>query len=400
MPTARYGAATGVIGGKLHVASGCCVYNSFPYPRFTENETYDPVTNTWTTNAPIPLAVYGAATGVINGKLYLAGGAADELHGTNRADLQVYDPVTDSWTTEAPLPVAGVAAAAGVINGKLYVAGGVNPADTAAVNTVFVYDPATNVWTTLAPIPTARSGAAAAVVNGILYVIGGNLTDGTTCNLVEAYDPVANTWSTKASAPSVRFFAGAGVLNGIIYVVGGGVNGTGAVLATVEAYDPVLDTWTTLAPMPTPTLLPGSGVINDTIYAAGGVQNGGTQNLNVLQAGTPIAAQVQPPINANGSSVFKATRGVVPVQFALTVGGVATCTLSNATISLTRTAGGTIGSIDESVYVMSADSGPNFRVSGCQYIYNLGSKSLGSGTYRVDISISGGVVGSAIFGLQ
>jgi N-acetylneuraminic acid mutarotase len=280
------------------------------------------------------------------------------------------------------------------------VAGGVNPANTAAVNTVFVYDPNTDAWATLATMPTARSGSAAAVVNGILYVIGGNLTDGTTCSIVEAYDPVANTWSTKASAPSVRFFADGGVLNGLIYVVGGGVNGTGAVLATVEAYDPALDAWTTLAPMPTPTLLPGAGVINDTLYVAGGVANGGTQNINVLQAGTPIAAQVQQPINADGSSVFKATRGVVPVQFTLTVAGAATCTLPNATISLTRTAGGTIGSIDETVFVMAADSGPNFRISGCQYIYNLGSKSLGTGTYRVDISISGAVVGSAIFGLQ
>jgi hypothetical protein len=76
------------------------------------------------------------------------------------------------------------------------------------------------------------------------------------------------------------------------------------------------------------------------------------------------------------------------------------CTLPSATISLTRTAGGTIGSIDETVFVMAADSGPNFRISGCQYIYNLGSKSLGTGTYRVDISIGGAVVGSAIFGLQ
>ena len=74
VPTARYGAATGAIGGKLYVAGGCCLANTFPYPRFTENEAYDPVTNTWTTEAPITIAVYAAATGVINGKLYLAGG--------------------------------------------------------------------------------------------------------------------------------------------------------------------------------------------------------------------------------------------------------------------------------------------------------------------------------------
>src|ERR1700730_274366 len=154
-------------------------------------------------------------------KTLSGGGAADELNGTNRADLQVYDPVADSWTNKAPLPVVGAAAAAGVIDGKLYVAGGVNPANTAAGNTVFVYDPTTDMWATLASRPTARSGAAAAVVNGILYVIGGNLSDGTTCKTVEAYDPVANAWTSKASTPSARSFAATGVLNGIAYVVGG-----------------------------------------------------------------------------------------------------------------------------------------------------------------------------------
>jgi len=107
-----------------------------------------------------------------------------------------------------------------------------------------------------------------------------------------------------------------------------------------------------MGPMPTATYGPGVGVVSDTLYVAGGLDTSGN-NINVLQAGTPIAAQVQQPINADGSSVFKATRGVVPVQFALTLGGVATCTLPNATISLTRTAGGTIGSIDETVFVMA-----------------------------------------------
>jgi hypothetical protein len=232
------------------------------------------------------------------------------------------------------------------------------------------------------------------------YVVGGynGYLGGAVYSTVEAYDPVANTWSTKVSTPTARNSAGSGVLNGIDYVVGGSLTNGANALATVEGYDPVLDAWTTLSPMPTATILPGVGVINDTLYVVGGEPNG--QNINVLQAGTPIAAQVQQPINADGSSVFKATRGVIPVQFTLTEAGVATCNLPNATISLTRTAGGTLGSIDETVFVMAADSGPNFRVSGCRYIYNLGSKSLGTGTYRVDISISGAVVGSAIFGLQ
>ena len=74
--------------------------------------------------------------------------------------------------------------------------------------------------------------------------------------------------------------------------------------------------------------------------------------------------------------------------------------LPAATIALTRTSGGTTGAIDESVYSGSADTGSNFRISSCQYMYNLSASALGVGTYRVDIKINGQVVGSAIFQLK
>lgn len=113
-----------------------------------------------------------------------------------------------------------------------------------------------------------------------------------------------------------------------------------------------------------------------------------------------LSAQIQQPINADGSSVFSVRRGVIPVKFTLTQGGVTTCDLPPATIAVTRTAGGTIGAIDESMYIGPADTGSSFRIDSCQYIYNLSASALGVGTYRVDILINGQVVGSANFGLK
>jgi hypothetical protein len=49
---------------------------------------------------------------------------------------------------------------------------------------------------------------------------------------------------------------------------------------------------------------------------------------------------------------------------------------------------------------MSADSGSNFRVSSCQYVYNLSAAAMGPGTYEVDIFIAGSKVGSATFKLK
>jgi hypothetical protein len=88
------------------------------------------------------------------------------------------------------------------------------------------------------------------------------------------------------------------------------------------------------------------------------------------------------------------------VKFTLTLNGTSTCSLPSATIAVTRIAGGTLGSVDESVYGGPADTGVNFRISDCQYVYNVSANALGVGTYRLDILIGTQVVGSATFGLQ
>ena len=98
--------------------------------------------------------------------------------------------------------------------------------------------------------------------------------------------------------------------------------------------------------------------------------------------------------------MFTVRRGVVPVKFTLTDFGSPTCILPPATIVVTRTSGDTTGQIDESVYSGPSDSGANFRIDGCQYVYNLNSSALGVGTYRVDIKINNQVVGSAVFQLK
>ena len=118
---------------------------------------------------------------------------------------------------------------------------------------------------------------------------------------------------------------------------------------------------------------------------------------------TPIfKATVQPPIHADGSRVFKATRRVLQVKFTLTESGAPACSLSPATIAVTRTAGEKIGPIDPNLYATPADDGSNFRtdLAACQYIYNLGASALGTGTYQVDININGISVGHAVFALQ
>jgi len=171
------------------------------------------------------------------------------------------------------------------------------------------------------------------------------------------------------------------------------------------------------------TYLGGSGgdsaglaiAADGNVYLAGATNSADFPTVNPLQASlaggadafvakisidSVLAASVKQPINADGSSVFSANRGVVPVKFTLTSDGVPTCDLPSATISLTRTSGNATGLINESQYLTSADNGSNFRIVDCQYLYNLGTKSVGPGTYLVEIKISGTTVGSATFGLR
>jgi hypothetical protein len=116
----------------------------------------------------------------------------------------------------------------------------------------------------------------------------------------------------------------------------------------------------------------------------------------------PYKAFVQPPVNADGSGIFKANRGVIPVKFTLTKSDIPTCSLPPATISVSRTAGGTLGSVDQNIYSMQADYGSNFRIdpTACQYIYNLAASALGVGTYRVDISMNRIMVGHAVLAFR
>jgi hypothetical protein len=117
---------------------------------------------------------------------------------------------------------------------------------------------------------------------------------------------------------------------------------------------------------------------------------------------SPFSAQIQPPINGDGTSVFGSRRGVIPVKFTLTYNGTATCQLPQATIAIVRTSGAVIGPVSETVYALPADDGASFRVDGpsCTYVYNLRSTALGTGTYLVRIAVNGAYVGNATFGLQ
>jgi N-acetylneuraminic acid mutarotase len=174
---------TGVINNKLYVVSGCFQAQE-PWGYFeTCNPLlfrYNPVTNYWvrlrSPFAGVP-TVGPLVGGVIGGKFYVIG----QSPYTREAHFEVYDPSTNQWTPRTSLRLARPGAATAVLNAKLFLMGGSRyNAATDGFETVAItlmYDPITDAWSQRAPMPTPRSGIAAstALLNGQprIEVVGG-----------------------------------------------------------------------------------------------------------------------------------------------------------------------------------------------------------------------------------
>ena len=101
MPTPRKGAAYGVIDNKIYVAGGTAVYNWVASDKL---EIYDPVTDMWDSiNAAMPIAMYQPQGAVINDKFYVIGGLLGYAPWTGQKTVQMYDPITDTWSRVADL---------------------------------------------------------------------------------------------------------------------------------------------------------------------------------------------------------------------------------------------------------------------------------------------------------
>jgi N-acetylneuraminic acid mutarotase len=213
----------GLIGGKFYLPGGKQNTGN-GFLKLRELQIYTPGTDTWARGADMPGASAAGVSGMIGGKLYVVTGEDNTYlsDGTPCPDCGLvetrrlfrYDPQQNSWARRAACPHFHVGGMAGVINGKLYVAGGHGKGATTL--NLDIYNPATNTWTSGAALPTAHSGGVGVVLGGRLYLIGGFTGE------VVAYDPATNKWTQRAPfpVPTARFMAGAKVgLDGKDYIV-------------------------------------------------------------------------------------------------------------------------------------------------------------------------------------
>lgn len=194
---------------------------------------YDPPADQWTEVASSTYVHGGTpAAAVIGGSIYVAGGAGGGMAGN---ELEAYDPAANRWTTLAPMSCSRNHTAGGVIDGKLYVAGG-RPGSQTCLE---VYDPGAGSWQRKSPMPTGRSGVAGAAVANCFYVFGGEGNSQDPNGIfheVEAYEPASDSWTRLPPMRTGRHGIFGAVLGNAIYLPGGAMHEGIGVTAVHEAY--------------------------------------------------------------------------------------------------------------------------------------------------------------------
>jgi N-acetylneuraminic acid mutarotase len=287
--------STGAIQETAVVAVGTDVYVIGGFMGVTPQTqvlVFDTVQSSWRAVRPLPVEMHHANAAVVDGKIYVLGGM--QLVGFNFVAIgntYEYDPARDEWTAKAAMPAGAERGSAfvGVVDGKVYLAGGL--VGGTAVDLVSSYDPVGDEWThPLAPLPVARDHGVGAAIGANLFAIGGR--EGAITALVDRvdrYDPVGDEWTSRAPMITARGGTAAGVIDGRIIVVGGEGNTavTSGVFPHTESYDPVADTWTSLAPMTTPRHGMGAAAVGGALYVPGGATTQGFGATDVSEVYYP-----------------------------------------------------------------------------------------------------------------
>ena len=252
--------------------------------------------NGWTKKANFFEARDGAASFIINNKLYVG-------TGSEKADLWEYDAVTNGWLQKANLPAPGRSYAVGfTIGNKGYIATGTRRRTPESImhdslmRDVWEYDPTADNWTKKADFGGApRARAVAFVLNKKAYLGSGENVGsyGFTSDLVIrvasdfwTFDPVADKWQQVADIPMRRMNAIAFSNNGSGFVGTGFYNTytrsyglanrwvyPGDNLQDLWAYDPASNTWVKKSDFPGGKRM-GMSVftIGDSTYTIAGAQ--------------------------------------------------------------------------------------------------------------------------------
>ncbi|PYI74707.1 MAG: hypothetical protein DMF01_09645, partial [Verrucomicrobia bacterium] len=215
-------------------------------------EVYTIATNSWSIAGNLPGADKMLMAATLGGYVYAGGGDGRPCYR--------YDPMTDTWTFIASLPVIRSLAASDAYNGRWVLAGG--DVGFAISNSVIAYDPVTNTWTSLPDMLQANDQLVGATVGQAFHVLGGSTDNEQFIQSPCATPSVTPTptatptctpsraWVERAPYPIAVSGNAVVSVGGAVYSFGGIANNTA--IANAYKYTPATNSWTFIASLPSP----------------------------------------------------------------------------------------------------------------------------------------------------
>ena len=220
---------------------------------------------------------------------------------------------------------------------------------------------------------------------------------GTTSVSCTATDASGNTSAKQFSVRVVDTTAPAVSVPADVTAVGTTPAGTKVMYPAATATDLVAGALTPTCSPAAGTAFPlGTSTVTCTASDPSGNTGTSTFHVSVSYSWSGLLG----PVNADGSSVFKAGR-TVPVQFALT-GASAAVTNASASFSYAKMSLGVTGTVLENPTLPAPTAGKAFQYDPAtgQYQYNWSTKGLTAGTYQVSVDLGDGVTHRTLVSLR
>lgn len=372
MPTPRTKAASAVINGNVYVLGGATVAGMPPSGIVTTVEMYNPSSDTWQSKPPLSAPRFAAASVVIGDIIYVigggsqAGGPGSGGPGITNTVL-AYNAATGSCTQAGTLQLARFRAGAVEVGGKIYVVGGSGAAGASTSIEEFVPNPGgTGTSDIVGSIPEPKDNVVVCAVGQDIYIFGGWNEAGAATKTCYVFNTVSRTTTKISDMVYPRAgFKGAFYRNGKI-ILGGGVGDfpPTTVNSQAQQYDPATNSWTVKGSVPQPALIsPAAEMIGNIVYLIGGDDSATVYGL--IRAGEIVST------TDNESAVDDPAN--------------ATCNLGDGTtVKLKFPAGSSTGTLSVSVAATGPKALPGTVVACSQY-YDIATSVNFSGNIEVTV---------------
>lgn len=229
----------------------------------TNNNRYNPGTDSWSTLTALPVARWGMASAILSGKIYCMGGTTNGTAASSRNDI--YDIAGDSWSAGAALPAsltASVAQGQSACTDGTYIY-------VMAANVLERYDPVGDSWTSRATHPVALGTWQSLICDGTyIYCLGGSALNAN----IRRYVIGTNTWDAAVYdvAPYAAWAMVCEPVGDGTYLIGFGRKGS-SLEQSAELYNWNLSSkvWTQLNRFDMPTNAAAAAVISSKLYVYG-----------------------------------------------------------------------------------------------------------------------------------